>query len=71
MRKDSATPGPRRRAVSMSRKRLYFGSLAAAGALAAVDLNGDGAVDVITSANRGTFIFWNQMHASKPAARKK
>jgi hypothetical protein len=25
----------------------------------AVDLNKDGAVDVITSTNRGTFIFWN------------
>lgn len=32
--------------------------------LQAVDLNKDGAVDVITSTNRGTFIFWNKM---KPA----
>jgi hypothetical protein len=30
--------------------------------LAAVDLNHDGAVDIITSTSRGTFIFWNQMH---------
>jgi Domain of Unknown Function (DUF1080)/FG-GAP-like repeat len=29
---------------------------------AAVDLNRDGAVDIITSTNKGTFIFWNQMH---------
>ena len=27
--------------------------------LAALDLNGDGAADVITSTDRGTFIFWN------------
>ena len=30
---------------------------------AAVDLNHDGAVDLITSTNKGTFIFWNLMHA--------
>ena len=39
--------------------------------LAAVDLNGDGAVDIITSTNRGTFIFWNKMHAAKKGASKK
>jgi hypothetical protein len=31
----------------------------------AADLNHDGAVDIITSTNRGTFIFWNQMHPAK------
>jgi hypothetical protein len=39
--------------------------------LAAVDLNHDGALDIITSTNRGTFIFWNQMHAAKTKAAKK
>ena len=39
--------------------------------LAAVDLNGDGAVDIITSTNRGTFIFWNKMHPAKKAVSKK
>jgi 3-keto-disaccharide hydrolase/FG-GAP-like repeat len=39
--------------------------------LATVDLNGDGAVDIITSTNRGTFIFWNKMHAAKKGAARK
>jgi hypothetical protein len=26
----------------------------------AIDLNGDGAVDIITSTDRGTFIFWGK-----------
>ena len=33
--------------------------------LQAVDLNHDGAIDIITSTNRGTFIFWNQMHRGR------
>jgi len=38
---------------------------------AAVDLNHDGSLDLITSTNKGTFIFWNQMTASKkPSPRK-
>jgi len=39
---------------------------------AAVDLNKDGAPDIITSGNRGTFIFFNRLRASaaKPAAKK-
>jgi hypothetical protein len=38
---------------------------------AAVDLNHDGAVDIITSTNKGTFIFWNLMRPhAKSAARK-
>ncbi len=39
--------------------------------LAAVDLNHDGTMDIITSTNRGTFIFWNQMHGTKASAPKK
>ncbi|HXB72641.1 MAG TPA: FG-GAP-like repeat-containing protein [Candidatus Acidoferrales bacterium] len=38
--------------------------------LAAVDLNGDGAIDIITSTSRGTFIFWNQMHPAKTGVGK-
>ena len=35
------------------------------------DLNGDGAPDVVTSGPKGTFIFWNQMHAARQPARRK
>jgi hypothetical protein len=31
--------------------------------LLAVDLNGDGAVDIVTANDRGTFIFWGKPHA--------
>ena len=41
---------------------------AAAGVeVAAVDLNGDGAMDIVTSTGRGTFIFWGKPHAAKAA----
>lgn len=39
--------------------------------LAAVDLNHDGAVDIITSTNRGTFVFWNLMHGKKTTVPRK
>jgi len=39
--------------------------------LAAVDLNGDGAIDILTSTNRGTFIFWNEMRPQRKSAAKK
>ena len=35
---------------------------------ATVDLNHDGAPDIITSTNKGTFIFWNQMHPRRKSA---
>ncbi len=37
----------------------------------AVDLNKDGAVDIATATDRGTFIFWGKPHgAASPAAAK-
>ena len=38
----------------------------------AVDVNKDGALDIITSVNRGTFIFFNKLRTGevKPAAKK-
>jgi hypothetical protein len=40
--------------------------------LLAVDLKGDGAMDIVTSTGRGTFIFWGKPHAGKaaPSGRK-
>ena len=39
--------------------------------LQAVDLNKDGALDVITSTNRGTYVFWNKMRPTRrPAAKR-
>jgi hypothetical protein len=35
------------------------------------DLNGDGAPDVVISCVKGTFVFWNQMHARSQSARRK
>lgn len=35
----------------------------------AIDLNKDGAVDLISATNRGTFIFWNTPGYRKPASR--
>ena len=39
--------------------------------LAVVDIDNDGALDIVTSTNRGTFIFWNKMRAAKGGVTKK
>ena len=39
--------------------------------LAAVDLNNDGAIDILTSTNRGTFIFWGKKHTPSKSPAKK
>jgi hypothetical protein len=36
--------------------------------LLAIDLNNDGAIDIVTSTGRGTFIFWGKPRAGKTAA---
>jgi len=36
-----------------------------------VDLNHDGAIDILTSTNRGTFIFWGKKHAAPKSVGKK
>jgi hypothetical protein len=36
----------------------------------AEDLNRDGSIDIVTSTNRGTFIFWNQQRARRTPAKK-
>jgi len=35
------------------------------------DLNGNGAMDIITSTNRVTFVFWSEPHSARTAAEKK
>jgi 3-keto-disaccharide hydrolase/VCBS repeat protein len=39
--------------------------------LKVVDVDNDGALDVVTSTNRGTFIFWNKMGVAKGGVAKK
>jgi hypothetical protein len=38
--------------------------------LVAVDLNKDGAIDIVTATDRGLFIFWGKPHAGAAAAAK-
>ena len=49
---------------------IFSKPLAARG-MAIDDFDNDGALDVVTSTNRGTFIFWNKMHSAKGGATKK
>jgi hypothetical protein len=35
------------------------------------DLNGNGAMDIITSTNRGTFVFCGKPHSARTAAEQK
>ena len=55
--RDKTAPGGARFVPELIHNRSGVGSH-----LAVMDLNHDGAVDIITSADRGTFIFWNLMH---------
>ena len=52
--RDKSAPGGARFVPELIHNRSGVGSH-----LATADLNGDGAVDIITSTDRGTFIFWN------------
>jgi hypothetical protein len=36
-----------------------------------LDLNANGAMDIITSTNRVTFVFWSEPHSARTAAEKK
>jgi len=53
--KNAAAPGGAEFVPELIHNRSGVGSQ-----VTAIDLNGDGAVDLLTSNNRGTFIFWNQ-----------
>jgi hypothetical protein len=58
--RDKSAPGGARFVPELIHNRSGVGSH-----LAAVDLNGDGAVDIITSTDKGTFIFFNTPSAAK------
>jgi len=53
--RDKSAPGGARFVPELIHNRSGAGSQ-----ITAIDLNKDGAVDLITSTNRGTFIFWNK-----------
>ena len=61
----SQPQGTGRRGV---RARARAQSLGHRIALALVDLNKDGAPEIVTSTKRGTFVFWNQWKKPAPAA---
>lgn len=53
--RDPKAPGGARFEPELIHNRSGAGS-----EIKAVDLNNNGAIDIITSTNRGTFIFWNE-----------
>jgi hypothetical protein len=64
--RDPKAPGGAKLVPEMIHNRSGAGS-----DVLAVDLNKDGALDIVTSTNRGTFIFWGKPRAgaAKPAAK--
>jgi hypothetical protein len=64
--RDKSAPGGARFEPELIHNRSGAGS-----EILAVDLNKDGAVDIATATDRGTFIFWGKPHgAASPAAAK-
>ncbi|MEO8886047.1 MAG: FG-GAP-like repeat-containing protein [Mucilaginibacter sp.] len=64
--RDAKAPGGARFEPHLIHNRSGVGS-----DVLAVDLNKDGAVDVVTGTNRGVFIYWNTMKGKTKAAVKK
>jgi 3-keto-disaccharide hydrolase/FG-GAP-like repeat len=58
--RNAKAPGGAEFVPELIHNRSGMGSLAAV-----ADLNKDGAIDIITSTKRGTFIFWNQWKAAR------
>ena len=64
--RDKSAPGGARFVPELIHNRSGVGSM-----LTVADLNGNGAMDIITSTNRGTFVFWGKPHSARTAAKKK
>lgn len=58
--RDKSAPGGARFVPELIHNRSGVGST-----LTAADLNGNGAMDIITSTNRGTFVFWGKPHSAR------
>ncbi len=61
--RDKSAPGGARFEPELIHNRSGVGSM-----VTVADLNGNGAMDIITSTNRGSFIFWGQPHSKRKAA---
>jgi len=60
--RDKSAPGGARFVPELIHNRSGVGSM-----VTVADLNGNGAMDIITSTNRGTFIFWGKPHSNRTA----
>jgi hypothetical protein len=63
--RDKTAPGEARFVPELIHNRSGVGST-----VTVVDLNGDGAMDIITSTMKGTFIFWGKPHAKRAVEEK-
>ncbi len=61
--RDKSAPGGARFVPELIHNRSGVGSM-----VTVADLNGNGAMDIITSTNRGTFIFWGKPHSVRTTA---
>ncbi len=64
--RDKNAPGGARFVPELIHNRSGVGSM-----VTVADLNGNGAMDIITSTNRGTFVFWGKPHSARAAAEGK
>lgn len=58
--RDKSAPGGARFVPELIHNRSGVGSM-----VTVADLNGNGAMDIITSTNRGTFVFWGKPHSAR------
>ena len=64
--RDPKAPGGARFEPELIHNRSGVGST-----VLAADLNKDGAMDIVTSTNRGTFIFWGKAHSQQSTAQSR